>query len=141
MMNTNQIDLDKIIPVFKNDEIAAVYLFGSQASGKIHSHSDVDIAILFNEKLSSVVSYRRLENYFVKIARLLRIEPDVIDMEQVNLILLFEILRHGKIIVENNRDKNRDFQARKIVECIDFNYIVDMCARGMHLKAKEKVSG
>ena len=133
--------MNKIIPIYKNKDIAAVYLFGSQATGKKHPKSDLDLAILFHKKLSSLDAYRRLEKYFVQIVRLLRLEPDLVDMEQANLVLLFEILQYGKVIVENNRNKNRAFIAKKIVECIDFNYIVQICARGMYRKAKENIGG
>jgi len=141
MSNSESIDLNKIIPIFENEDIAAVYLFGSQATGKKHPESDLDLAILFNKKLSGLDAYLRLEKYFVQLVRLLRLEPDLIDMEQANLVLLFEILQHGKLLVENNREKNRSFIANKTIECIDFNYIVRICAKGMYRKAKENTGG
>jgi len=44
--------IDKITGLFRNDEeIAAVYLFGSQAKDKGHGKSDIDLGFLFNEQL------------------------------------------------------------------------------------------
>ncbi|MBN2012095.1 nucleotidyltransferase domain-containing protein [candidate division KSB1 bacterium] len=127
---------------FKNDEIiAAIYLFGSQASGKTHSRSDIDIAILFNKCLPKIEAHYRLETYFTKLSRALEADPDIVDMEHVNLILLFEILHDGVIILENNQDRNRVFQAQKIIECIDFQVIAKRCAHGMYKNTMERLRG
>lgn len=43
----------------EQDDILAVYLFGSQAQGKAQRGSDVDIAILFAETLSAAQIFER----------------------------------------------------------------------------------
>ncbi len=131
-----------ITNIINNDsEVTAVYLFGSRATGKVHSNSDIDLAILFNERLSRLDAYDRIEKYFVKLVKGLKTEPDVVDMEQVNLILLYEILHDGVVLLENNVDKHRTFRARKIVECIDFQVIAKRCAHGMYLNTMERIHG
>jgi predicted nucleotidyltransferase len=139
----NPVEIQKrISPLFEHDpEVAAVYLFGSQATGKNDSKSDIDLAILFERRLSAIDSYKKLAKYFTGLVKALQSEPDLVDMENVNLILLFEILREGKVLIENNRERNREFVARKIVECIDFQYIVKKCAEGMYRHAMEDQSG
>jgi len=140
-MDKSQI-LKKVCPIFQNDsKVSAVYLFGSRATQKAHLKSDIDLAILFEQRLPKLESYQRLEYYFVKLAKALGTDPDLVDLETVNLILLFEILREGEVLLENNRERNRDFIARKTVECIDFQFIVRLCAKGMYRKMKEKVDG
>lgn len=132
----------KIRQLFESDgEIAALYLFGSVATGKAHPQSDIDVAILFEKRLARWESYQRREKYFALLAKELRTEPDVVDMEEVNLILLFEILKDGRLVVENNHEKSVDFGARKIIECLDFQFIVKRCAEGMRRKSVEKIRG
>ena len=44
-------DTNRIITYFKSrDEVSALYLFGSAASGRSIKDSDIDIAVLINEK-------------------------------------------------------------------------------------------
>ena len=132
----------KIADLFNNDkEIAAVYLFGSRAKNNESEKSDIDLGFLFNEKLSSIESYKMLQNYFVKLSRFFGKEYDLVDMERINFVLLFEIIRDGKILIENNRKKNRHFKAQKIVQYFDFEYILKQCATGMFRKAMEKQGG
>jgi len=130
----------KISPVFKNNsEIAAVYLFGSHATQKANDNSDIDLAILFEKRLFNYESYQRREKYFLRLTRTLGTEPDLVDMEEVNLILLFEILTDGKILIENNIDRNRQFRAQKIVECLDFQITFKQFAQSMHANAVERL--
>lgn len=134
--------LEKIRPLFENNaEVAAVYIFGSQASPKARFDSDIDLAILFEQRLIGYEAYQRRERYFVQLARTLNTDVDVLDMEQVNLILLFEILQRGAVLFENNREKHRGFLARKNIECLDFQFTVKRCAEGLQRKSLERVRG
>lgn len=140
-MNLKEIQ-KKIRPIFEHDpDVSAVYLFGSHATNKNHSKSDIDLALLFEHQLSKLDSYKKLEKYFVKLVKALGLEPDLVDLEKTNSILLLEILQNGTILIENNRERNRNFIAQKTVQCIDFQYIVRKCAMGMHRKAMEELSG
>lgn len=130
---------EKISTIFKNDpEVAAVYLFGSYATGKAHDSSDLDLAILFTQPLSRMESYKRLESFFVRLSRLVGREVDLVDMEQANLILLHEILTEGKIIIENNKELNRAFRGQKMVECLDFLVTFRKFTKSMHARALER---
>lgn len=140
-MNFKQIQ-KKIHSIFENDaDVAAVYLFGSLASHKAHPNSDIDLAILFRHPSSKLESYQKLEKYFALLARVLRSEPDLVDLAHINLILLYEILKDGKLLIENDVEQNRNFMARKIIECLDFQVTMKRCAEGMYRKAKERMSG
>ena len=129
----------KIAGILQNDsDIAAVYLFGSQAKNKGHKRSDIDLAILFKKKLSTGESFQRMQNYFIKLSRLLGHELDLVDLEKINLILSFEVLHGGKILIENDCSKNRNFIAQKMIEYFDFEFNLKQCMQGMYLKAMEK---
>lgn len=49
-MNTEEID--KLKSYFVKKPVQLVYLFGSKAEGREKPYSDIDIAVLFSEKLS-----------------------------------------------------------------------------------------
>ena len=62
----------KITNYFENKEdIIAVYLFGSYASGKVRPRSDIDLAILFDSRYQVMIN-RRLDNYLIDLSRILR---------------------------------------------------------------------
>ncbi len=54
------------------------------------------------------------------------------------MVLLFEVLYGGKMLIENNRSKNRNFIAQKLIEYFDFEFILTQCMQGMYLKALGK---
>jgi uncharacterized protein len=127
-------DILKILsPIFRNNiEISAVYLFGSHAAQKAHAHSDVDLAILFESRLSKIDSYQRLERYLSRLGPALQSDFDLVDLEEINLFLLNEIITRGEIIIENNPERNREFLQLMMLPCIDFQWIAQQCAQGMY---------
>ena len=58
-------------------------------------------------------------------------ELDLVDRGKINLVLLFEVLNGGKMLIENNRSKNRNFIAQKLIEYFDFEFILKQCMQGM----------
>ncbi len=67
--------------LFRYDsDVAAVYLFGAQSTGKTHTNSLVYLAILFTTHIQKVKAYFRLGHYFAKLSRILKIETDIVDL-------------------------------------------------------------
>lgn len=73
-------------------EIGMAILFGSLASGKQHTQSDVDLAIDAGEKLSSSQKMQ----FISELANGLGRPIDLIDLRTVGEPLLGQILKHGK---------------------------------------------
>ena len=69
-------------------ELQALYLFGSQNDGTASMQSDVDIAYLSKSVLTSVERWE-LSN---KLASLLSINVDLIELSQTNTIFRYQIL-------------------------------------------------
>ena len=63
--------------------VILVYLFGSQSSGYTHQDSDVDIAVLLDEKISP-------EAYFEKSLLLPKYFSDLFPKRAVSVIILNE---------------------------------------------------
>lgn len=72
-------------------------LFGSQAKGKIHPHSDIDLALWPAHPIPSLTRLRWLRELETSLARqvsLVFVSPDL------DPVLGFEIARHGRVLFE-----------------------------------------
>ncbi len=89
-MVLKKIDKQLIIDTLKQEipKLQALYLFGSQNDGSATKKSDVDIAYLSQKTLTS------LERWDVsnKLASLLSLDVDLIELSTTNTILRYEIL-------------------------------------------------
>jgi len=90
--------------------VDAVYLYGSQATGKTHPKSDVDIAILFTEygsnRFDRAIQVEQIrgdiEQKFDLINRI-----DVVDVELVPVPLAKNIIEHKPLVVTNSYHRFR----------------------------------
>jgi predicted nucleotidyltransferase len=72
---------NQIKSFFENEkDIVAVYLFGSYASGKVRSRSDIDLAILFDSRSRAAIN-RRLDKYLIDLPRILRKDTHLTAMD------------------------------------------------------------
>jgi len=89
-MYLNSKDKQKIIDTLAQDipELQALYLFGSQNDGSATKKSDIDIAYLSKKPLSS------LERWDIsqKLASLLSLDVDLIELSSTNTIFRYQIL-------------------------------------------------
>ena len=92
-------------------EIAAAYLFGSSATGKDRSKSDIDLAIMANPKIKAM---KRVEMETALSSRLHR-DVDLVIFNQGSPLLQHQILKYGRLVCEaapNERVRQEVF-ARK----------------------------
>ena len=82
-------------------DLVAVYLFGSYASGKARSYSDIDLAILFDSRNRAAIN-RRLDRYLTDLARILRKDIHLTAMDFAGEELLKQIFKKGKCIIVND---------------------------------------
>ena len=81
----------KITSYFENKvDIIAVYLFGSYASGKVRSCSDMDLAILFDSR-DRVMINRQLDKCLIDLSRILRKDTHLTAMNFASEELLKQI--------------------------------------------------
>ena len=89
-MALKKLDKQLIIDTLKQEipELQALYLFGSQNDGSATKKSDVDIAYLTQKTLTS------LERWDIsqKLASLLSLDVDLIELSTTNTIFRYEIL-------------------------------------------------
>ena len=97
-VSTNIPSIDEIIsrlaPLFTNESLQLVLLFGSVASGKIHRHSDIDLAFLHETPQDGL----ELTN---RVVRLLRTDKvDVVDLRLASPLLKMSVVRTGRLLYE-----------------------------------------
>lgn len=101
----------------KDDEIIFVYIFGSYATGKISSISDIDIAFYIKEGV----------DFFEKKLEILSIIEDTLKTDEVDIVILNEIspsffkeIFNKKILfVDKDKNKRIEFELRKLREFFD----------------------
>ena len=116
-------DLQKLKCILeKYPYIAAAYLFGSQAKGTVWQMSDVDIAILVNDKAptgrellhdESYLSYQLSKIFGGK-------EVDLVNLKSQGLIFQHTVLRTGRVIYDSDKDYRIRFETRVICNYCDF---------------------
>jgi|JI102314A1RNA_FD_contig_31_7396750_length_665_multi_2_in_0_out_0_1 predicted nucleotidyltransferase len=91
MMQVPNPPYENAIPVFEKFlEIQAVYLFGSQATGKTHAESDTDFGFIADRNLREELSTELVKIGFTNFS--------LVYIPEATLLLQFEIVRMNKLI-------------------------------------------
>lgn len=81
-----------------HDNIIAVYLFGSAATGKMRLSSDVDIAVMSTCRIDG---FEKVEMETV-LSMLLHRDVDLVVFHQVEVLLQHQILKYGHLLYEKD---------------------------------------
>ena len=129
----------KIANYFENKEdIIAVYLFGSYASGKVRPRSDIDLAILFDSR-DQVMINRRLDNYLIDLSRILRKDIHLTTMNFASEELLKQIFKKGKCLIVNDSKKMACFAMTAYSKIVNFHYYRGQFQSGIIRKVMEGI--
>jgi len=107
------------------DDIVAAYVFGSAAEGLAHRLSDLDVALLL--PLTTGPAERldiRLE-VMAALERLSQRPADVVVLNDAPLLLRFQVLKHGRVLVDHNRTQRCLFAARTMSAYYDAQRYLD----------------
>jgi predicted nucleotidyltransferase len=119
----NESDLQKLKCTFEEyPYIASAWLFGSQAKGKVWKLSDVDIAILVNDKTPTGRELLHDESYLsYQLSKTLGgKEVDLVNLKSQGLIFQHNVLRTGIVIYDPAPDYRIRFETRVIINYCDF---------------------
>jgi len=76
------------------DNIAALYLFGSAATGKMRSTSDIDIAVMTTCKIDGFEK----ATMETELSNILHRDVDIVVFHQADTLLQHQILKYGKLL-------------------------------------------
>jgi len=110
-------DLGKLTEVFKKySAIQAVYLFGSAASGKIHSESDIDLGIL---PKNSSLRNKKLD-ILADLTRQGFNNVDIVFLDTKDIVIRFEVIRQNHLIYSVKGFEASDFFSLTLRQYFDF---------------------
>lgn len=84
-------------------DIKLLYLFGSHASNQPHSNSDIDLAILLPEKISTVTRWEIQQ----KLALEFNVDVDLIDLLAASTVMQNEIVNKGRCLYDVKNYKGK----------------------------------
>ena len=129
----------KVTNYFENKEdIIAVYLFGSYASGKARSRSDIDLAILLGSRDRAVIT-RRLDKYLIDLSRMLRKDMHLTAMNFASEELLKQIFKKGNCLIVNDSKKLAYFTMIAYSKIVNFHYYRGQFQEGIVRKVMEGI--
>jgi predicted nucleotidyltransferase len=102
----------------QDEEIVAVYLFGSRAGNDYTSQSDVDLAVLLKSEESSF----DLLGFIVTMERMLKLPVDAVVLNRAGEVLKYQVRLHSVLLYESDAKLRKQFEimGRKSYE--DFQY-------------------
>ncbi len=105
----------------QEDKISFAYLFGSRAQQTHTESSDIDIAVFLNNTVEQ--DYFDIKtNLYLQINRMLKQNKiDIVIMNQCkNIVLLHQIITHGKLLCDNKPSLRIDYEQKILHKAIDF---------------------
>lgn len=107
--------------ILKKYGIKVAYIFGSQANGKTHKHSDFDIAVRYGRNLP----LKRILGLADELSRFLGKEVDLLDLDKAPLQFKFRVYKSRSLIFADDRKKEALLAARDLSLYYDYKFYFD----------------
>ena len=111
-------------------EVIAVYLFGSQATGKPNRSSDVDIGILLATN-DRAIQIERRNQYMVDLANILKKEIHPVILNSAGEELMRQIFTKGKCILVKDEKQLSLFRMTMFARIADYGYYRNRMQSGL----------
>ena len=98
-----------------SDDIAFAFLFGSSARGEATALSDVDIAVYF----TGDTDFYRISGLRENMSGLLGAEADIVVLNNASPIMRMQVLKKGRLIVNQDRRSYNEFFMKTVKEYDD----------------------
>lgn len=109
--------------------IAYAMLFGSQARGAGHAHSDADVAVELTAGAARDV--RALGGLISRLESAARRPVGLVLIDEVPSPLAYRIFRDGHLLVERDHEALVARKARAILDYLDFKPVENLCSAGV----------
>lgn len=129
--------LIRLKKVLKKEGVVLAYLFGSKARGESYQESDVDIAVLFDEKIKK-------DEYLKKEGRLIGVFSEIYPKKEINIInlnisstlLKQNVVLEGKPIYIKDKIKKILFQVSTLHQYEDYLHLSKIYSHFLHQRIK-----
>ncbi len=102
----------------KRKDISAVYIFGSFNTERFNQNSDLDLALIYSQEMDKFKRFDLKLELMAKLEKLIELEVDIVDFENVDLKLKHQIL-DGKLIYCSDPGRRVELEKRAILNYID----------------------
>lgn len=106
-------------------DLVAVYLFGSTARNQAHALSDVDVGVLFTGDLSAADLFARTLEIGTILEEAVRRPVDVIALNRAPPAFCFQVLKYGRLLLEQDRTQRCLFVMRALGRYYDAKPYLD----------------
>jgi predicted nucleotidyltransferase len=110
-------------------DVAAAYVFGSQASGRATPLSDVDVGLLLAHGRDPDAAVGRVTDALCRRLRTERI--DVLSLTAASLPLRYRVVRDGVRVFRRDAAATERFEAETVLQYLDFKPLRDAAFRSM----------
>jgi predicted nucleotidyltransferase len=132
------VGLEAIIPQLKGffarqPEVVLAYLYGSYATGRVWARSDLDIGVLFDDKIDHRQQWRLPLHYGTLLSSQLKlgVEIDVRELNGVPVDFAFQVIQPHRCIYARTPADRLAFEASVLIAYLDFKPVRDMYRRYM----------
>lgn len=123
--NDDRKKIEKYLASQKNIDVA--YLFGSQSNGKSNKLSDIDIAVLFEEKVPKIERFNKKLHIMGELGTILkRNDVEVLDLNLADTVLKFSAIENRDLLLVKNNLARTLFEADTMTKYQDYKYYLTM---------------
>ncbi len=122
----------------RQPEVRLAYLFGSHGRGTANALSDVDLAILLDERLSLAEQGQAHVRLMGDLMGLLhRDDVDLVILNRAPLLLRHRVLRDGNLVFAADDQERARFAADTLQRYLDHRYMYDVLDEAMFARLRE----
>ncbi|SFA81039.1 type VII toxin-antitoxin system MntA family adenylyltransferase antitoxin [Clostridium frigidicarnis] len=103
---------------FEKYNIKFAYIFGSLAKNKANNMSDIDIAVMFNEKFNPLQDAIVRGEIVEEVKFKFNMPCDVVSLNKASTIMKYNVVQEGVVIIDDN--SRADFESLALREYWDF---------------------
>jgi predicted nucleotidyltransferase len=119
-MNTDNIK--KLSDCLSKYTVIAAYLFGSEAKGTSGKLSDIDVAVFFNKITDKSDRFDMRLRLSSELSSVMNKTVDVVTLNDSPVQLSYEVIKHGKLILCNDKSAQVDFEIKTLSKYLDRRY-------------------
>lgn len=139
----DELSIDENIRTALNNspDVVAVYLFGSMAREQAHALSDIDVAILFAPEMPAADVFTRTLEIGTVLDEALQQPVDVIALNRAPPALCFQVLKYGRLVLEQDRTQRCVFVMHALSRYYDAKPYLDYHKARLLSRIKEEGLG